>query len=239
VRSISGAGEGFIYEVRDPIRKWNASNQAWDVVDPGVTDKRLTVIEPEFSSALAVMERHGNTLSQHIRKAWDGDKLSALTKTSPLTATDAHISIIGHITETELKARLTRTDAANGFANRFLFALVKRNGFLPFGGNLTDEEIRPLGNELKQVVEKVPAVGSSAVTMTDGAKKHWEASYYELSAANPGLLGAITARSEAQTIRLALIYALLDGKAQIDLVHLKAGMRRSHLRRCYRRSRSR
>jgi Protein of unknown function (DUF3987) len=82
------------------------------------------------------MERHGNTLSQLIRKAWDGDKLSTLTKTSPLTATNPHISVIGHITEIELKARLTRTDAANGFANRFLFVLVKRSQKLPFGGNL-------------------------------------------------------------------------------------------------------
>ena len=54
-------------------------------------------------------------LSPIIRRAWDGDKLTTLTKTSPLKATGAHISIIGHITKDELKARLTRTDIANGF----------------------------------------------------------------------------------------------------------------------------
>jgi Primase C terminal 2 (PriCT-2) len=40
----------------------------------------------------------------------------------------------GHITIDELRARLTRTDAANGFANRFLFPLVRRSKELPFGG---------------------------------------------------------------------------------------------------------
>ncbi len=72
------------------------------------------VSEEEFSSALAVMERPGNTLSSIARKAWDGGKLSTLTKNSPLSSTDPHISIVGHITEDELRARITRTDAANG-----------------------------------------------------------------------------------------------------------------------------
>jgi hypothetical protein len=50
-----------------------------------------------------------------------------MVKNSPLKATGAHISIIGHITKDELRARLTRTDMANGLANRFLFCLVKRS----------------------------------------------------------------------------------------------------------------
>ena len=37
---------------------------------------------------------------------------------SPAKATDAHISVIGHITTDELRRSLTRTEAANGFANR-------------------------------------------------------------------------------------------------------------------------
>jgi hypothetical protein len=218
------SGEGFIYEVRDPVKKWNSSTQTHDVVDPGVTDKRLTIIEPEFAAALAVMERHGNTLSPLIRRAWDGDKLSALTKTTPLTATDPHISIIGHITEIELKARLTRTDAANGFANRFLFVLVKRSKKLPFGGSLARSEIDGLGERLKAIIDQSLKVGHIEVTMTDEAKVEWDRAYHEMGKAKAGLLDAITSRSEAQVIRLAMIYALLDSKTRIDLDHLKAGL---------------
>jgi hypothetical protein len=36
------------------------------------------------------------------------------------------------------------------------------------------------------------------------------------------LLGAIIGRAEAQVVRLALIYALLDQRDEVDLVHLEA-----------------
>jgi hypothetical protein len=62
------------------------------------------------------------------------------------------------------------------------------------------------------------------LTMTEEAREKWAQIYTELSAERPGLLGAITARAEAQTLRLALIYALLDGGNQIDLPHLEAGL---------------
>jgi hypothetical protein len=216
------SGEGLISEVRDAVQKWDAKKQTSAVIDPGITDKRLMIFEPEFASALKCCERHGNTLSPLIRQAWDGGKLSTLTRTASLTATGAHISIIGHITVDELRARLTRTDAANGFANRFLFPLVKRSKELPFGGDLSDDAVQDLGATLKKAVTEAQAVGR--VTMTESAKNEWEKVYSVLSADRPGLLGSVTARAEAQAVRLAMIYALLDGKAEIDLDHLLAGL---------------
>lgn len=216
------SGEGFINEVRDEIVKWDAKEKEWTQVDPGVSDKRLLIIEPEFAGALAVMERHGNTLSPLLRKAWDGDKLATMTRASPLTSTGSHVSIVGHITETELRARLTRTDAANGFANRFIFPLVRRSKELPFGGELTDSEILFIGEQLRDTVARIP--DAHRVTMTDEARCMWAGIYSTLSADKPGMLGAITARAEAQTVRLAMIYALLDGESQIDQPHLSAGL---------------
>ena len=60
--------------------------------------------------------------------------------------------------------------------------------------------------------------------MTDRAATAWVAVYPELSAERAGLLGAVTARAEAQTIRLALVYALLDRQDTIDLAHLNAAL---------------
>jgi hypothetical protein len=222
VKGGLSSGEGFINEVRDPVMRWDAKAGVMETVDPGTTDKRLLVHEPEFAGALAVAERHGNTLSPLIRKAWDGGKLATMTRNSPLVATDAHVSIIAHITEDELKARLTRTDMANGFANRFLFALVRRSKLLPFGGDLSDSEIVHLGELLKARVEFARSAGR--ITWTDNARKGWAKAYPDLSADRPGLVGAITARAEAQTIRLAMIYALLDGRTQIDIPHLRAAL---------------
>jgi hypothetical protein len=211
--------------VRDEVRKWDPKEQCEVVVDPGARDKRLLVTEPEFAGALSVMERHGNTLSPTIRNAWDGKRLQTLTRNSPLKATGAHISIIGHITRDELRARLSRTDMANGFANRFIFARVRRSKLLAHGGHLNDGTMVPIRERVKLAVETARAVGR--VTMTDDAARMWSAVYGDLSRERPGMLGAITARAEAQTIRLALIYALLDaqmGRAEIAHHHLLAAL---------------
>jgi hypothetical protein len=222
IKSGLSSGEGFVYEVRDEISKYNPKKKRHEVVDSGIIDKRLMVIEPEFAGALAVMERPGNTLSPNIRNAWDGHKLQSLTKNSPLSATDPHISIAGHITIDELRALLGRTDLANGFANRFLFWLVKRSKELPFGGEMSDSEIVRLGECLKTTISKATLVGR--VKMTDAARARWASIYHDLSEGKPGLLGAVIARAEAQVVRLALIYTLLDGTDRIDLPHLEAAL---------------
>ena len=222
IKSGLSSGEGFINVVRDELRKWNIKNKEFEVVEPAIADKRLLVIEPEFASALTVMDRHGNTLSSHVRKAYDGGKLATMTKACPITATNPHISIIGHITEPELRARLTRTDAANGFANRFLFACVRRSQNLPFGGASIDAKMQPLIAKLRDTVANARPIGR--MSMDETAQKLWPEAYERLSADQPGLLGAITARAEAQTLRLAMIYALLDSTGAISKAHIQAAL---------------
>jgi hypothetical protein len=215
------SGEGLIHQVRDEVTRWKDGD--WEVIDPGIADKRLMVIEPEFASALAATERHGNTLSPIVRNAWDGRSLETLTRNSQLKATGAHISIIAHITTEELRARLTRTEMANGYANRFLYLLVRRSKELPFGGDqLSYEVIADLGARLNAAVETAKMLGR--VGWTGDAAKKWRSVYSALSAPQPGLLGAVTARGEAQVVRLALLYALLDGASLIAPEHLEAAL---------------
>jgi hypothetical protein len=223
-RAVSGlsSGEGVIHAVRDPVIKWDAKNQCDETIDAGVKDKRLMVTEPEFAQALSNMQRSGNILSMVIRNGWDGQRLRTLTKSSPQKATGAHISIIAHVTETELRARLTGTEMANGFANRFLFLSVKRSKQLPFGGNLSESDVAKLGERVQEAVAFSQTVGR--VNMTNEAARGWERVYPELSAERPGLLGAVTGRAEAQVLRIAMVYALLDRKDEIDVVHLRAAL---------------
>ena len=222
IRGGLSSGEGFIDPIRDEVRRWNAKEQQFEIIDPGVTDKRLMVVEAEFAGALTAMERPGNTLSVMVRKAWDGHKLATMTRASPIKVTAPHVSIIGHSTQDDIRAGLTRTDAANGFANRFLFACIKRSKALPHGGNLDAAAIQALAGRIKQAVERASKAGR--LTMTKEASAQWEAVYPTLSAGQPGLLGAVTARAEAQVIRLSLVYALLDGANHIDIPHLKAAL---------------
>ncbi|MDR3629360.1 MAG: toprim domain-containing protein [Desulfocapsaceae bacterium] len=114
------SGEGIIHAVRDPVKKWDEKNQCDIIADPGVKDKRFFILDEEFGGAMSQTKREGNTLSTVIRCAWDSGNLDPLTKTSKTTATGAHIGWISHITISELHAKLSETEALNGFGNRIL-----------------------------------------------------------------------------------------------------------------------
>ena len=121
-----------------------------------------------------------------------------------------------------MEAPNKQTAMLNGFGNRFLFACVRRSKLLPHGGALPAATVQGLGLKTLAAIEAARAIGR--VTMTPAAAQRWEEIYAELSKDEEGLIGAITARAEAQTVRLALLYALLDQAAQIDKVHLEAAL---------------
>jgi hypothetical protein len=118
------SGEGLIWAVRDPT-----------ATDPGATDRRLLAIEPEFASVLKATAREISTLSPTLRSAWDGRPLQLLTRTAPARASEAHISVIGHITAEELRHNTKTVELANGFLNRFVVCACRRVRLLPEGGD--------------------------------------------------------------------------------------------------------
>ncbi len=223
------SGEGLIFAVRDkiiknePVKKDGKVIEYQDViVDQGVKDKRLQISETELGSTLKVLTREGNTLSGHLRNGWDHGNLRNMTKNSPLRATGAHISIVGHVTRDELTRNLTETEAANGFANRFLWLCVRRSRLLPFGGNLRADDLNRLYDRLSEAIAK--AGDEFQLQFSDDARDLWAEVYGDLSEARPGLLGAILGRAEAQTRRLAGVYSLLDCEQFIFPEHLRAAL---------------
>ncbi len=225
-RVMSGlsSGEGLIWQIRDPIYKKERNRKTKQiedvVVDPGVADKRILVVEPELASTMAVMARQGSTLSAIIREAWDGSELRSLTKNSPAKSTGAHVSIVGHVTRDELRRNLDRTELGNGFANRFLWVCATRARVLPFGGAAVD--LRSHVARLRDRIEFARQV--DVVGWADDARPIWRAEYPALSEGRPGILGAVTARAEAQVMRIAVLFALLAGSREIGAVHLKAAL---------------
>ena len=226
-------GEGLIWEVRDPVRKTVKEYEddkkrkptgRWveEEEDPGIDDKRLLAQEAELARYFQVMQRTGDTLSETLRKLWDEGSAAARARTSRARCTDAHVSIVGHIPIDELRTGLTRTQAANGFANRFLWVLVRRARSLPFGGKLQESELQELAANTADAVRAAHAVGR--VEMNEDARRLWLKVYDELSEGRGGLLGGILARGEAHVIRLALIYALTDTSSEITVEHLRAGL---------------
>jgi phage/plasmid primase-like uncharacterized protein len=220
------SGEGLKFAVRDPVRKLEKDKAGFVTeveTDAGVTDKRILVVESEFAQVLRQCARPGNTLSATIRSAWDSGNLQTLTRNDPITATGAHVCLIGHITAEELRAELTATDSANGFANRFILMAAERSKRLPFGGDDLDPDVRAdLTSRLARAAGAAKQRG--VMRLTSAARDAWEAAYAVLSEGQSGLLGAVTARAEAQTLRLALLYALMDEAREIDRPHLFAAL---------------
>ena len=215
------SGEGLIFAVRDRVIGEDKKGEEI-VVDAGVEDKRLLVEESELAGTLKVMTREGNTLSPVTRQAWDSGRLQVMTRNNPMKATDAHVSIVGHITKAELLRHLTETEAANGFANRFLWLMVRRSKKLPFGGEWYKVETTSLVKRLGEALE----FGRSPVEIGWGkaARTVWPEVYGPLSEGKPGLFGAVTGRAEAQVVRLAALYAVLDLSEDIEGEHLMAAL---------------
>ena len=211
------SGEGLAYHVRDPIPAIGKRQE-----DPGVSDKRLLVIESEFASVLKSASREGNILSPSIRQAWDTGNLSTLTKNNPVKATGAHISIVGHITEMELRRYLGEVEIYNGLANRFLWLCVRRSKVLPEGGRIHETNLDSLTDGIREAVTFAKTIDE--VKRDDEARKIWINIYPVLSEGQSGSIGAILSRAEAQVMRLALTYALMDSSRVIRKEHLLAAL---------------
>ncbi|MGH2946513.1 MAG: DUF3987 domain-containing protein [Solirubrobacteraceae bacterium] len=205
------SGEGLIWAVRDPTAQ-----------DPGPGDRRLLVIEPEFASVLKASAREISTLSPTLRSAWDGRPLAILTRTAPARATGAHVALIGHITQAELRRHTTTLELSNGYLNRILIIACRRQRLLPEGGHRDPLHGTGLTRQLAAALKHAQTAGH--LDLHRDARELWHDAYRQLAQPHDGTVGQITARAEAHTIRLALLYALADGKPHIGPPHLQAAL---------------
>ncbi len=212
-RTLTGlsSGEGLIWAVRDPTD-----------TDPGVSDRRLLVVEPEFASVVKTASRDISTLSPTLRSAWDGRPLAILTRSAPARASEAHIAVIGHITSVELQHHVTPVEIANGLLNRFLLIACRRARLLPDGGH--PNPLADTGRHQALRLALAAARDAGQLRFSESARTLWHHAYRHLAHSQPGIAGQLNARAEAHTIRLALVYALLDRAPAIGPEHLQAAL---------------
>ncbi|WP_312200275.1 DUF3987 domain-containing protein [Anaerospora hongkongensis] len=221
------SGEGVIWAVRDPIEKDVYDKKTGEtnriIEDAGIDDKRLLLIESEFSRVLKVMQRDGSTVSALLRQIWDSDAiLQSLTKTAKGKATDAHISLIGHITKEELLKLLNETEVYNGLMNRFLFCCCRQSKSLPLPKTMSMDVLKALADKVNEAVAYAGKVNS--VDMSEDAREMWCEVYKSLDTQKAGIVGSALVRAVPIVRRLAMIYALLDRKNVVEIEHLEAAL---------------
>lgn len=217
---VSGlsSGEGLIELVRDDT----GADPDAKGFDEGVHDKRLLVIEEEFTSALAVMERQGSTLPRVLREAWDGGVLRTLTR-SALKATHPHITMISHVTPGELRIRLKEAQLVGGTMNRTMPVASRQTKLLPEGGNIPPEVLEEHASSIADAVEA--AARCDRMERTEATVALWAEKYPELRRArSDGPVASTLARAAPQVLRTALAYALADNHCEIDHGHLTAAL---------------
>lgn len=121
-----------------------------------------------------------------------------------------------------MRRLLTDTAIAGGFANRFAMVCSRRSKLLPEGGSLADANLANLLLRLDQAVKI--AHGIRQMHRDDEARAIWREVYGELSEGKPGMLGAVTSRSDTLTVRFSVLYALLDSSMIVRQEHLLAAL---------------
>lgn len=221
------SGEGVIDALRDPIVKYvpvkngRVTEMEAQVLDPGVEDKRLLIVCPEFVAAINAGRRENSTLSQTLREAWDGKTLRTMAKNTSRVATNPHLSIIGHVTRHELLRAIREADVFGGLFNRFAFVLSDRARELPHGGNLDDLGALPAA--VKNQVDAARYV--ERMQRSHEANRLWEEEYHRLTTVNgPEVIRAVLSRGEAQVLRLSMLMALVAGRSTIERDDLEAAL---------------
>ncbi|MEI6403309.1 MAG: DUF3987 domain-containing protein [Actinomycetes bacterium] len=207
------SGEALVQSVRDPDVEGE---------DPGAPDSRLWVVEPEFSTVLRISRREGSTLSGVLRSFYDSGTAQIRRSAGITTATDASVSLVGHITKSELLRELRSTDLTGGLVNRFALVLCRRQGDHPEGGRLPAKVRNEIVTELSKSVTWANKLKPTEVKRDAEAKALWATMYPILLDRGEDAVGFATSRAAAITLRLSLLIALLDRSTTIKKSHLRA-----------------
>lgn len=198
---------------------------------PSIEDKRLWVVESEFSNVLLQSRRKGNTLSAALRDCWDGVCIKPATKNNRVFASNPHVCLSGAITPTELKELLSSKDLSNGFANRFLIIWAERTNITAFPQATPNKEIEYLAARTQEILEFTKSDSYSKnnwlkMELSQAGKWHYGHLYRNTLAQDLGSerINGLLERRAPMLLRLAIVFALCDLSTQIEIAHLDAAM---------------
>lgn len=207
------SGEGLAWAVRDP---GDTEDEEGNLIDKGVTDKRLMILEEEFAAVLQAARREGNTVSPAIRRFWDSGSFSPLTKNNRVTVTDAHVCFVGHITHEELVKRLGQSEYSSALASRILWVCVRRPRIVPIPESIPHQRMSSYASKIVDAIQF--ASKTKRLSLNEEALEIWRDMAVTLARSEIPM----SERARVQVLRIACIFALLDRTNQVNSEHLKA-----------------
>lgn len=216
--------EGLVYLIHDGYKDGK------EEVEP-VNDKRLLVVESEFSNILHQSKRDGNTLSSALRDCWDGVSMKPATKTNQLHATDPHVCLSGAITPSELHSLMALRELTNGFANRFLILWAERTQIIPFPRAATQPEVNTLAARVIEVLafckaSRFAEKDHMEMELSPEATERYATLYKtELNSNTSGeRIASLVERRAPMLLRIAIVLALTDLSSRIEVHHIDAAL---------------
>jgi hypothetical protein len=226
------SAEAIVDAIRDD--RTHIDKEGEEQTDPGEPDKRLLVVEEELSRIFRLSARRDNQISEVVRLAWDEPPVIYLQgKIKPSIATSPHISLIGHITPTDLQDTMQNRDTFNGFANRFLWIASRRSKSVPFPEKVNWIKSGDVIASIRGVMydfgpnRATPVKECNELDVDGSGQKEWVKFYHDVSrrSGESGMImGALLARAKPHVMRLAAIYAILDRSGTITGDHFQAAI---------------
>jgi len=199
-----------------------------DKAEP-VPDKRILVIEPEFSNTLSMSQRTGNIICMVLRNAYDGVDIKPLTKRDKVRVSNPYVCLLANITARELTSHdQSSMMVYNGMLNRFLILWQQPEKNVAFPEPIPDKVIDQVAQSLADRVlfarklshethwRKVPGL-SSPMSMNPEARTLWETAYDNLmNGADCETVLILTRRHRLHALILASLFALLGSRREIQ-----------------------
>jgi hypothetical protein len=185
----------------------------------------VLAVETEFARTITNMNRDGNSLNAILRQAFESTRLRIPTKNNPIIVEGSHLSLIAHVPPSELKGKLSPGDIENGLVNRFLWARAYL-GRLQSNGGCFENVMRSLGPYFEPLIFAVDFARAlkHPYRRDSDAQALWDEIYESLRVRPAGPHGSATARAAALTMRLAMIFAVLERDDEVRLHHLRSAM---------------
>ena len=222
----AASAQGLIGLVRDASTRMERGKE---VKDEGVPDKRCLLIFEEMDTLFVSMNRQGSTLAPVWNMAYDGKTLENNTRQGQEKATNPHVSAVCQITEGSLKKAVDVVSrglgVSNGLFNRFITVRAQRDPSrkLPRGGEMPD--VSDLAEKIRDSLNSLGATNDAmTVSWHPSTYAAWDAFVDAVDGDHPFLagLGGVEARLKPNTMRVAMIFAVMDGAQEIMPGHLKA-----------------